>query len=76
VSTATKILESMQANPKGDWQLEHLQTVARQHGIDWRHKGSSHCVFTWANGRSLAIPSRRPVKPIYVMQFVQMLLEV
>jgi hypothetical protein len=52
-----------------------LQTVARQHGIDWRHKASSHCVFTWPDGRSLPVPARRPVRPIYVMQFCNMLAE-
>lgn len=69
VTTATKLLEAMQRNPL-DWRIEQLQTVARQHGLDWRHEGSSHCVFIRADGKTLPVPAHRPVKPIYVKKFV------
>jgi hypothetical protein len=42
----------------------------RQHGIDWRQKGSSHCVFVRADGKTLPVPAHRPIKPIYVKKFV------
>jgi hypothetical protein len=35
MNTATKLLEAMCRHPL-DWRIERLQTVARQHGIDWR----------------------------------------
>jgi hypothetical protein len=44
MNTATKLLQSMRANPL-DWRIENLQAVARQHGIAWRQEGSSHCIF-------------------------------
>jgi hypothetical protein len=69
MNTATKLLESMHRNPL-DWQIKELQTVARQHGIDWRHDGSSHCVFVRADGRTLPVPAHRPIKPVYVKKFV------
>jgi hypothetical protein len=72
MDTATKLLKAMQANPR-DWRIDQMQTVARRHGIDWRHDGTSHCVFTWPDGRTLSVPARRPVKPFYVRQFVKML---
>ena len=62
---------AMQRNPL-DWQISQLQTVARQNGIDWRHDGGSHCVFVRSDGRTLPIPARRQIKPIYVKKFVDL----
>ena len=56
-----------------DWQLSQLQTVARQHGIGWRHEGGSHCVFIRHDGRTLPVPARRPIKPIYIRKFIELL---
>ena len=64
----------MRRNPL-DWRIEQLQTVARQHGLDWRHESSSHCVFIRADGKTLPVPAYRPVKPIYVKKFVALLVE-
>jgi hypothetical protein len=72
MNTATKLLAAMQTNPR-DWRIEQLQTVARQHGIAWRHQSGSHCVFVWADGRTLPVPAHRPISPIYVWQFVSMI---
>jgi hypothetical protein len=72
MNTATKLLEAMRRNPL-DWRLEQLQTVARQFDIDWRHEGTSHCVFVRVDGRTLPVPARRPIKPIYVKKFVALL---
>lgn len=69
MNTATKLLESMRRNPL-DWRIEQLQTVARQHDIDWRQEGSSHCVFVRADGKTLPVPAHRPIKPIYVKKFL------
>ena len=52
--------------------LAQLQTVARQNGIDWRHVGTSHCVFVRADGKTLPVPARRPIKPIYVKKFLEL----
>jgi hypothetical protein len=72
VNTAAKLLQSMRANPR-DWTLAQLQTIARQHGIDWRHEGSSHCVFVRADGKTLPVPARQPIKPVYVKKFIQLI---
>ena len=69
MNTATKQLEAMCRNPL-DWRIEQLQTVARQHGIDWRQEGTSHCVFVRADGKTLPMPAHRPIKPVYVKKFV------
>jgi hypothetical protein len=71
MNTAAKLLQAMRVNPL-DWTLAQLQTVARQHGVDWRHEGSSHCIFVRSDGRTLPVPARRPIKPIYVKKFVEL----
>jgi hypothetical protein len=72
VNTAAKLLESMRRS-RLDWSLADLQTVARQHGIAWRHKGGSHCVFVRGDGRTLPVPARRPIKPVYIRMFLALI---
>jgi hypothetical protein len=66
-----KAATGLRTNPR-DWQLAQLQTVARQNGIDWRHEGTSHCVFVSKEGRTLPVPAQRPIKPIYVKKFLEL----
>jgi hypothetical protein len=72
VNTAAKLLKAMSTNPR-DWQLTQLQTVARQHEVDWRHDGSSHCIFVRKDGKTLPVPARRPIKPIYIKMFLELI---
>ena len=69
MNTSVKLLNAMSNNPC-DWQISQLQTVAKQHGIDWRHEDGSHCVFIALDGRTLPVPARRPIKPIYIKKFI------
>ena len=71
MNTAAKLVLAMRRNPL-DWQISQIQTVARQNGIDWRQDGTSHCVFVRADGKTLSVPSHRPIKPIYVKKFVEL----
>jgi hypothetical protein len=72
MNTAAKLRKAMASNPR-DWQLAQLQTVARQHGIGWRHERSSHCVFVRQDGKTLPVPARRPIKPIYIKLFLDLI---
>ena len=69
MNTATKLLMAMRRNLL-DWQIAQLQTVAQQHGVDWRHEKSSRCVFVRSDGRTLSVPTHRPIKPIYIRKFI------
>ena len=71
MNTAAKLLASMRRNPR-DWSIGELQTIARQNGLEWRHQKSSHCVFVREDGRTLSVPAHRPIKPIYVQKFVEL----
>ena len=66
------MLRAMRGNPL-DWELAQLQTVARQSGVDWRHEGTSHCVFVRNDGKTLSVPARRSIKPIYVKKFLELI---
>ena len=71
MNAATKLLVAMRRNSL-DWQIAQLQTVAKQHGLDWRHDGGSHCVFVRSDGKTLSVPAHRPIKPIYVKKFINL----
>ena len=74
MSQAEKTLDKMRNNPDG-WRIEDLQVIARRFDIDWRHDGSSHCVFITFTGKTLPVPARKPIKPIYVKKFLALLEE-
>lgn len=74
MSKADKILQQMQNNPH-DWRIESLKTVADAYNIEWRQRGTSHVVFVRSDGRTLPVPARRPIKPIYIRKFVDFVLE-
>jgi predicted RNA binding protein YcfA (HicA-like mRNA interferase family) len=73
MSKAEKTLEAMRANPR-DWRMESLEAVARRYGISVRKTGGSHFVFMHPDSDlAVTIPSRRPIKPVYVTQFLALL---
>ena len=74
MTRATKILEQMKANPR-DWRIETLKSVAEARGLVLRQPGGSHVIFRHPNGAMLSVPARRPIKPIYVKKFVQLVEE-
>ena len=76
MSRADKRLESMRGNPR-DWSIADLENVARHFGVSIRKPGGSHVVFTHPNTpTALSVPAKRPIKPYYVKQFVQLIDEV
>jgi len=72
MNAAAKLIQRMHANPR-DWALADLQSVAKRHGLTWRHEGGSHCIFIRADGKTLPVPARRPIKPVYVLKFLALL---
>ena len=70
MASAKKILAKMRRNHK-NWRIEDLQTLARHFGVDYRQKGTSHVFFTFEPGY-LPVPAHRPIKPVYIKQFVEL----
>jgi len=73
MSRAEKLLEKMRRNPR-DWRIEDLVVVAARQGLQVRNDGGSHFIFS-APGSNLhlSIPSRRPIKPLYVERFLALI---
>jgi predicted RNA binding protein YcfA (HicA-like mRNA interferase family) len=69
MANADKRSKKMQANPK-DWHIEDLQTVADSLGIEYRSAGGSHVVFRCAECCHVTVPAKRPIKPVYIKQFI------
>lgn len=73
MAKGAKKLGAMKANPKADWTIADLETVARRHGVAYDHEATSHVTFRAPNGARLTVPARRPVKPFYVREFVKLI---
>jgi len=73
MSRAGKLLERMRTNPR-DWRMETLEVVARRYGVQVRKTGGSHFVFMHPDSElAVTIPYKRPVKPVYIAQFLALL---
>jgi hypothetical protein len=73
MGTIEKRLERMRENPR-DWRIEALIALASKQGIEVRNHGGSHYVFSFPGiEMALSIPSRRPIKPVYVKQFIELI---
>jgi predicted RNA binding protein YcfA (HicA-like mRNA interferase family) len=71
VSNAAKLIAKMRRNPR-DWRIEDLKVVADRLGIDHDRHGTSHVVFRHAKAGRLSVPADRPIKPVCVRLFVNL----
>lgn len=54
--------------------MESLEVIARRYGIDIRKTGGSHFVFLHPDSDlAVTVPFKRPIKPIYITQFLALL---
>ena len=67
MSQRDKTIEKMKNNPNG-WRIEQLKSLADYYAIVWVHDGTSHCIFF--GEVPLSVPAKKPIKAIYVKQFV------
>ena len=67
-----KTLARMRNNPR-DWRIEDLKSMAKRLGIEVRHDGGSHHVFSLAGAAAdVCVPAHRPIKPIYIRHFLSL----
>lgn len=77
MTSADKRLGKMRANPKADWRIEDLEVIARSRGMSVRRGGGSHVVFSHERSvKHLTVPARRPIKPIYIRDFIELVDEI
>lgn len=73
MTAGDKNLARMRNNPR-DWRIDDLLSLAARYGIEVRNSGGSHHVFSAPSiAESLCVPAHRPVKPVYVRRFVEMI---
>lgn len=77
MSKSEKKLESMRANPRADWRISDVETVAEAYGVTVRKPGGSHVSLSHPTiRRILTIPARRPIKAPYIRDFVEFIDEI
>jgi hypothetical protein len=72
VANAAKLLQRMRANPR-DWRIEDLKVVADSLSLPYRQQGTSHVVFRHPSAGLVTIPAARPIKSVYVRQFIALI---
>ncbi len=75
MTKAHKRLKSMANNPQG-WRIEDVHALATRYGIECKHDGGSHAIFRSPYGEHLSIPAKRPIKPIYIIKFLELVAQV
>ena len=70
-----KLLEKMRNNPRDDWRIANIETLANRYGFSVNRPkgGGSHVTLRHNSGVQLTIPARRPIKPVYIRKLVQMI---
>jgi hypothetical protein len=71
-----KRLEKMRASPHDNWTISDVQAVCSAHGLDCKppRGGGSHYSVTHPALRDiLTVPSRRPIKAVYIRKLVKMI---
>ncbi len=71
MAKADKLIERMRNSPR-DWSIDDLKTLAIRKGIDWRQPGTSHVTFSYPGIVPLTVPAHKPVKPVYVKRFLDL----
>ena len=72
IPSVLKLLSKMRANQM-DWRIEHLKSIARYFGIEYRQPGTSHVTFRTKFGDKLTVPARKPIKPIYIKHYLKLI---
>ncbi len=62
----------MQNNPQ-DWHIEDLKIIAARFNLEYRQPGTSHVTFRSAAGEKLTVPAHKPIKAIYIKQFISLI---
>ena len=72
MANVAKLLSRMRNDPR-DWRIEDLKTMAVKYSIRHRQQGTSHVVFIHESAGLVSVPCARPIKPVYIRQFVALI---
>lgn len=74
MSKFDKLIIKMRTNAR-DWRIDDLKAIAERVGVDYRQPGTSHVTFRFSNGSKVTVPAHKPIKPIYIKLFLELLEE-
>lgn len=74
MNTTDKLVEKTRQNPR-DWRIEDLKVIADRRNVEYRQPGGCHVTFRFPNKQKLTVPAHKPIKPIYIKQFISFLKE-
>ena len=60
-------------NNQQDWTLADLKRLTNHFEIQLRQGKGSHIYLTFPNNSTLSVPVKRPIKAIYIIQFLELL---
>jgi hypothetical protein len=66
-------LEDMRRNPRGNWRIGDIEALCREYAImcDPPRGGGSHYKIAHSSlAEKLTIPSKRPIKAVYIRQLI------
>ena len=69
----SKRLDAMRANSRDNWTIADVEAICRELGIfckPMRGSGSHFKIAHPRMQRKLTVPSKRPIKPVYIKQLV------
>ena len=66
-----KLIQRMRNNPL-NWRIEDIKMLAQRYHIDFRQPGKSHVTFRFPSGQKLTVPAHKPIKPVYIKQFIEL----
>ena len=72
MSKREKFLHKLRNN-KTDWRISDLIKIARQFSIKHEQPGTSHVTFRFPSRKMLTVPARKPIKPIYIKKFIELI---
>jgi predicted RNA binding protein YcfA (HicA-like mRNA interferase family) len=72
MSKVKKQIARMRVNPR-DWRIEDIKAIADRVGLDHRQPGTSHVTFRSDSGLKLTVPAHKPIKPIYIKKFLELI---
>ena len=72
MSKIEKLLNKMRNNPR-DWRIGDLKALADRFGLKYKQPGTSHVTFRSETGLKLTVPAKKPIKAIYIKQFINLI---
>jgi hypothetical protein len=72
MSKAEKLFEKMERNPRDNFSIEDIASVCRLFGLECEapKRGSHFTISHESQEAILTVPHKRPIKPVYIRQFV------